>query len=191
MKTPRDYDGHGTHTLSTAAGNFVPGATVFGVGRGTVKGGSPRARVASYKVCWPPAKNGECFDADMLAAFDEAIHDGVDVLSVSIGGDPTDYFNDGISIGTFHAVKNGIVVVCAAGNSGPDAGTVTNVSPWIITVGASTLDREFQAYAEIRSGIRGGRFKGLSLSQPLSEERFYPLITGAQAQAANASAEDA
>ncbi|OWM83629.1 hypothetical protein CDL15_Pgr004058 [Punica granatum] len=191
MKTPRDYNGHGTHTLSTAAGNFVSGAKVFGLGRGTVKGGSPRARVASYKVCWPPAKNGECFDADMLEAFDEAIHDGVDVLSVSIGGDPIDYFKDGISIGTFHAVKNGIVVVCSAGNSGPDAGTVTNVSPWIITVGASTLDREFQADVKIKKGAHGEQFKGLSLSMPLPEDRFYPLITGAQAQAANASALDA
>lgn len=127
----------------------------------------------------------------MLEAFDEAIHDGVDVLSVSIGGEPTDYFNDGISIGTFHAVRNGIVVVCAAGNSGPGAGTVTNVSPWIITVGASTLDREFQSYVELRTGVRGGRFKGLSLSEPLPEDRFYSLITGAQAQAANVSVDDA
>ncbi|KAK4801182.1 hypothetical protein SAY86_021669 [Trapa natans] len=189
MKSPRDYDGHGSHTLSTAAGNFVPGAELFGVGPGTAKGGSPRARVASYKVCWPPTNDeGGCFDADMLAAFDEAIHDGVDVLSVSIGGDPTDYFNDGISIGTFHAVNNGVTVVCAAGNSGPDAGTVTNVSPWIITVGASTLDREFQSFVEIQGD---GRFKGLSLSDPLPENRLYPLITGAQAQAANVSAEDA
>ncbi|KAK4748046.1 hypothetical protein SAY87_014632 [Trapa incisa] len=189
MKTPRDHDGHGTYTLSTAAGNFVPGAALFDVVPGTAKGGSPRARVAAYKVCWPTVgDNGGCYDADMLAAFDEAIHDGVDVLSVSIGGDPNDYFNDGISIGTFHAVKNGITVVCAAGNSGPSAGTVSNVSPWIITVGASTLDREFQSFAKIQSGKQ---FKGLSLSGPLPGNRFYPLITGAQAQAANATAGDA
>lgn len=77
---------------------------------------------------------------------DAAIHDGVDVLSMSIGGDPGDYFGDGIAIGSFHAVKNGIVVVASAGNSGPKAGTVSNTAPWILTVAASTIDREFPSY---------------------------------------------
>jgi Subtilase family len=88
---------------------------------------------------------GECFDADILAAFDNAIHDGVNVLSVSVGGTPGDYFDDAIAIGSFHAVKHGITVACSAGNSGPHAGLVSNVAPWILTVGASTIDREFQS----------------------------------------------
>ena len=78
------------------------------MGNGTAKGGSPKARVAAYKVCWPPINDSECFDADIMAAFDTAIHDGVDVLSVSLGGDPSNYFDDGLSIGAFHAVKHGI-----------------------------------------------------------------------------------
>ncbi|XP_057960816.1 subtilisin-like protease SBT5.4 [Malania oleifera] len=184
----RDHDGHGTHTLSTAAGNFVPRASVFQLGNGTAKGGAPKARVAAYKVCWPPVNGSECFDADILEAFDVAIHDSVDVLSVSVGGDPTDYFNDGLSIGAFHAVKNGVVVVCSAGNSGPAEGTVSNVSPWMITVGASTMDREFQAYVELQNGLR---LKGTSLSKPLPEDRFYPIINSKLAKAANASVNDA
>lgn len=99
--------------------------------------------MAAYKVCWPPKAGNECFDADILAAFDLAIHDGVDVLSVSLGGDPNPLFNDSVAIGSFHAIKHGIVVICSAGNSGPAAGTVTNVAPWQITVGASTMDRKF------------------------------------------------
>lgn len=155
FETAVDVDGHGSHTLSTAGGNFVPNASIFGVGKGTAKGGSPRARVASYKVCWPGTdRTGGCFDADIMAAFDRAIHDGVDVLSLSLGGDPSPYFQDGISIGSFHAVKKGIVVVCSAGNDGPTPGTVSNVSPWIITVGASTLDREFRAFVELRNGLQ-------------------------------------
>lgn len=124
----------------------MPGANIFGYGNGTAKGGSPRARVAAYKVCWPPVNGSECFDADIMAAFDAAIHDGVDVLSVSLGGDPVDFFKDGLAIGSFHAVKNGITVVCSAGNSGPLPGSVSNTAPWMITVGASTMDREFPAY---------------------------------------------
>ncbi|XP_059631171.1 subtilisin-like protease SBT5.4 [Cornus florida] len=185
----RDYNGHGTHTLSTAGGNFVPRASVFGIGNGTAKGGAPRARVAAYKACWPPSK-GECFEADILKAFDQAIHDGVDVLSVSLGFDvPHDYFNDGISIGSFHAAKHGIVVVASAGNEGPAAGTVNNVSPWIITVGASTMDRELGAYVDLNNGMR---LKGKDTSsKPFPEDRFYPLITGAQAKNANALTTDA
>lgn len=75
------------------------------MGNGTAKGGSPKARVAAYKVCWKPINGSECFDNDIMAAFDMAIHDGVDVLSMSLGGNPTDYFNDGMSIGAFMLLR--------------------------------------------------------------------------------------
>jgi subtilisin family serine protease len=152
LNNARDYEGHGSHTLSTIGGNFVYGANVFGFGNGTAKGGSPKARVATYKVCWPKIGNNECFDADIMAAVDMAIHDGVDVLSVSLGGDPDDYFDDGVSIAAFHAVKKGITVVCSAGNDGPTPGTVVNVAPWILTVAASTLDREFDSGVQLHNG---------------------------------------
>nr|CAB3449235.1 unnamed protein product [Digitaria exilis] len=177
--TPRDMDGHGTHTLSTAGGSPVAGASVFGFGNGTASGGSPRARVAAYRVCYPPVNGSECFDADILAAFDAAIHDGVHVLSLSLGGDPTDYFEDGIAIGSFHAVRRGIPVVCSAGNSGPGLGTVSNLAPWIFTTGASTMDREFPSYI------------GQSLSITSLPEKSYPLIDSAKAGADNATTKDA
>lgn len=154
LETARDNQGHGTHTLSTAGGSFVPGANVLGFGNGTAKGGSPKARVAAYKVCWPPIDGNECFDADILAAFDAAISDGVDVLSVSLGGETTEFFEDGTSIGSFHAMRKGISVVASAGNDGPDPETVTNVSPWVFTIGASTLDRDFISYVELGNDKR-------------------------------------
>ncbi|KAL9690644.1 hypothetical protein QQ045_011050 [Rhodiola kirilowii] len=185
FNSPRDTEGHGSHTLSTAGGSPVPGASVFGYGNGTARGGSPRSRVAAYKVCWPPINGNECFDSDILAAFDASIHDGVDVLSVSLGGDPTDYLKDGISIGAFHAVRKGVVVVCSAGNSGPSEGTVTNLSPWIITVGASTMDREFNSYVQIGNK---NHFKGASLSaKSLPASKFYPLVESGSAKLANAT----
>ncbi|KAM7270220.1 hypothetical protein ACFE04_029434 [Oxalis oulophora] len=193
--TARDHDGHGTHTLSTAGGSFVRGANVFGYGNGTAKGGSPKARVAAYKVCWPAGEEGGCFDADIMSAFEAAIHDRVDILSVSLGGDSSEYFEDGIAIGSFHAVQKGISVVLSAGNSGPQSYTVSNSAPWMITVAASTIDREFVSYVSLGRNRLHGRnvhLKGSSLSTgELPDEKFYPLITGAAAKANNASEVDA
>ncbi|XP_027172802.1 subtilisin-like protease SBT5.3 [Coffea eugenioides] len=189
FNSPRDGEGHGSHTLSTAGGNFVVGANVFGYGNGTAKGGSPRARVAAYKVCWPPVSNNECFDADILAGFDMAIHDGVDVISVSLGGDPVPYFNDSIAIGSFHAVKHGIVVICSAGNSGPTPASVSNVAPWQITVAASTMDRHFPSYVVLGNNMR---FSGESLSQEaLPDKKFFPIVAAKSVKAAHASDKDA
>ncbi|KAJ7964649.1 Subtilisin-like protease [Quillaja saponaria] len=188
FETPRDNEGHGSHTLSTAGGNIVAGASVFGLGYGTAKGGSPKARVAAYKVCWPPINGSECYDADIMAGFDMAIHDGVDVLSVSLGGDSTSIFNDSVSIGSFHAVKHGIVVVCSAGNSGPTDGSVENAAPWEITVGASTMDREFPSTVILGNKMQ---YKGQSLSPTALQHKFYPLISSANVKAASASVEDA
>ncbi|KAK7262053.1 hypothetical protein RJT34_29613 [Clitoria ternatea] len=188
LNTARDYEGHGSHTLSTVGGNFVAGANVFGLGNGTAEGGSPKSRVATYKVCWPPVDGNECFDADIMAAFDMAIHDGVDILSLSLGGTASDYFDDGLAIGAFHAIMKGITVVCSAGNSGPTSGTVSNVAPWILTVGASTLDREFDTVVQLHNGQH---FKGASLSKAMPEDKLYPMISAAEAKMTNESEENA
>ncbi|KAK2639987.1 hypothetical protein Ddye_027782 [Dipteronia dyeriana] len=121
----RDGNGHGTHTLATAGGNFAANISVMGNGNGTVKGGAPRARVASYKVSWSGSWGSAGGDpADVLQAFDTAIYDGVDVISASIGFTTEDYFKDVIAIGSFHAIKNDVIVVCSSGNSGPDPTTM-------------------------------------------------------------------
>uniref|UniRef100_A0A0E0DA77 Subtilisin-like protease n=1 Tax=Oryza meridionalis TaxID=40149 RepID=A0A0E0DA77_9ORYZ len=131
--SPRDVVGHGTHTASTAGGNIIHNASILGLAAGTVRGGAPRARVATYKTCW----NGVgCSAASQLKAIDDAIHDGVDILSLSLGGP----FEDP---GTLHVVAKGIPVVYSAGNDGPIAQTVENSSPWLLTVAAATMDRSF------------------------------------------------
>jgi len=143
MLSARDYEGHGSHTLSTAGGSVVPGASAFGFGNGTASGGSPKARVAAYKVCW----DAGCYDADVFAAFEAAISDGVDVISMSLGSDhPSEFSESVISVGSFHAVAHGITMVASAGNSGPAPGSVFNNEPWTLTVGASTMDRDFFSY---------------------------------------------
>ncbi|XAR51085.1 Cucumisin [Bertholletia excelsa] len=154
--SPRDVDGHGTHTASTAAGAHVANASLRGYASGTARGMATTARVATYKVCW---KTG-CFASDILAGMDRAIADGVDVLSLSLGGGSAPYYRDTIAVGAFAAVERGIFVSCSAGNSGPTRATVANVAPWIATVGAGTLDRDFPAYAVLGNGRQ---FTGVSL----------------------------
>ncbi|OEL14656.1 Subtilisin-like protease SBT5.3 [Dichanthelium oligosanthes] len=188
LKTPRDENGHGTHTLSTAGGAAVRGASAFGYGAGTARGGAPRARVAAYRVCFRPINGSECFDADVLAGFEAAIADGVHVISASVGGDATDYLDDAVAIGSLHAVKAGVTVVCSAGNSGPDPGTVTNTAPWILTVAASSIDREFPAFAVFNRT----RIQGRSLSEMwLHGKGFYLIISGAEAMAPGSTQKDA
>ncbi|KAG6767389.1 hypothetical protein POTOM_028593 [Populus tomentosa] len=182
--TARDYDGHGTHTLSTAGGRFVSGANLLSSAYGTAKGGSPNSRVASYKVCWP-----RCSDADVLAGYEAAIHDGVDILSVSLGSGPREYFTHGNAIGAFLAVENGILVVASAGNKGPDPGVVGNVAPWILTVAGSTISREFTSNVILGNNKH---YKGVSFNtntQPAG--KFYPLINSVDAKAANVSSNQA
>ncbi|KAI3914352.1 hypothetical protein MKW98_014959 [Papaver atlanticum] len=138
----RDMKGHGTHCASTAAGSAVSGASLGPYAAGVAQGMAPKARIAVYKVCWPGVN---CPEVDILAAFESAITDGVDVISLSLGGEALPYNQESITIGAFHAMQKGILVSCSAGNRGPKQKTVGNVAPWILTVGASTLDREFPA----------------------------------------------
>uniref|UniRef100_A0A2N9F3Z7 Inhibitor I9 domain-containing protein n=1 Tax=Fagus sylvatica TaxID=28930 RepID=A0A2N9F3Z7_FAGSY len=118
--SPRDANGHGTHTASTAGGSFVGNVSYKGLGSGSVRGGAPHAHLAIYKVCW-----------DVLGG----------LSSIPRFSDVDE--RDDIATGSFHAVARGITVVCAAANYGPSAYTVQNSAPWILTVAASTMDRAF------------------------------------------------
>ncbi|KAK7389240.1 hypothetical protein VNO78_24078 [Psophocarpus tetragonolobus] len=159
-KAPIDEDGHGTHTASTAAGNFVDYADVLGNAKGTAAGIAPYAHLAIYKVC----VGGRCRESDILAALDAAVEDGVDVLSISLGQDEVlPFFRDIIAIGTFAAIQNGIFVSCSAGNSGPFPGSLTNGAPWILTVGASNIDRSIVATVKLGNGQE---LDGESVFQP-------------------------
>lgn len=157
---PIDEDGHGSHTGSTAAGAFVDYAEVLGNAKGTAVGIAPYAHLAFYKVC-----SGErCPESTVLAALDAAVEDGVDVLSISLGVNyPLPFFEDSIAIGAFAATQKGILVSCAAGNYGPSSGTIVNGAPWILTVGASTIDRSIVATTKLGDMQE---FDGESIFQP-------------------------
>ncbi|KAL4188117.1 hypothetical protein AMTRI_Chr09g42490 [Amborella trichopoda] len=181
IESPIDVVGHGTHTASTVAGNSVEGANLYGLAEGTARGGVPSARIAAYKICW---NNAGCSDMDILAGFDAAIGDGVDIISLSVGGPSTSYLTDVIAIGSFHAMKKGILTACSAGNDGPMPETVENYAPWIFTIAASSIDRQFRSKLMLGDGQE---FSGLALNTFPSMKSFYPLITGSSATDPSAS----
>ncbi|KAL3737132.1 hypothetical protein ACJRO7_025972 [Eucalyptus globulus] len=166
---PTDDFGHGTHTASTAAGAPVPHANLLGMAEGTAIGMAPHAHLAIYQVC----SALDCFESDFLAGFDAALADGVDMLSLSLGGDSLPFYMDSLAIATFAAIQRGIFVSCAAGNTGPHLGTVSNVAPWMLTVGASSTDRNFASNVKLGNGVE---YEGEALSQLSFPSTLLPLV---------------
>ncbi|KAJ8440693.1 hypothetical protein Cgig2_005424 [Carnegiea gigantea] len=171
--SPRDHDSHGTHTASTAAGARVVNASYYGLARGTARGGSPSARLAVYKAC----TLDNCAGSTILKAIDDAVKDGVDLISISLGMDlllQSDLLSDPIAIGAFHANQMGVMVVGSAGNGGPDPYTVVNTAPWIFTVAASNIDRDFESTLQLGNG-KSFNGSGITLSN-LTSSSQYPLV---------------
>jgi len=157
--TARDSDGHGTHTASTSAGAGVDHATVLGVDRGPIHGIAPGAHVAVYKVCGAAG----CFSSDSVAAVEQAINDGVNVINFSISGGAQP-FSDAVELAFLDAYAAGVFVAASAGNSGPGAGTTDHQGPWVTTVAASTQQRAFQSTLTVTSGTYTYTTTGASIT---------------------------
>lgn len=175
--SPRDGEGHGSHTSSTAAGNAGVAASIDGTSFGTISGVAPAAKIAAYKVCWTgpdPAVTTDdgCATSDILAAIDAAVSDGVDVISFSIGGGAAQTTVSATDQAFLGAAAAGIFVSAAAGNAGPGASTLDNASPWITTVAASTIP-SYEATVTLGDGIK---MAGASVTVDMNAA--HPPLTG-------------
>ncbi|EXC10740.1 hypothetical protein L484_025324 [Morus notabilis] len=175
MEPNRDDVGHGTHTASTAVGNHVKDASFYGLAKGTARGGVPSARIAAYKVCDVAGCNSDA----PLAAFDDAIDDGVDIITISIGSsEAKDSVKYPIAIGAFHAMVKGILTLNSAGNNEPSFLSVSSVAPWMMSVAASSTDRRTIDNVVLADGktIIGNSVNSFELNGTL-----FPLVDGKSA----------
>ncbi|XP_038689451.1 subtilisin-like protease SBT2.4 isoform X2 [Tripterygium wilfordii] len=163
LLSPFDASGHGSHVTSIAAGNAGVPVIVDGFFYGHACGMAPRARIAVYKAIYPTVGT----ITDLVSAIDQALLDGVDILTLSIGPDepPEDTltFLSVFDVFMLFARRAGVHVVQAAGNQGPAPSTVTSYSPWTVGVAACTTDRRYPRTLLLGNGIR---VEGVGLSGP-------------------------
>jgi len=146
--SPEDSEGHGSHTASTVAGNTVD--VVFQGVSTTISGVAPHAQIISFDVCVPTPPNGACYGDATVAAVDDAIASGVDVINYSISGGSNPY-NDPVELAFLAATEAGIFVSTSAGNAGDTTGesSVAHRSPWVSTVAAASHARIFANAVDI------------------------------------------
>ncbi|XP_059667370.1 subtilisin-like protease SBT2.2 [Cornus florida] len=177
--SPFDGDGHGTHTASIAAGNHGIPVVVAGHHFGNASGMAPRSHIAVYKALY---RSFGGFAADVVAAIDQAAQDGVDIISLSITPNRrppgiATFFNP-IDMALLSAVKAGIFVVQAAGNTGPSPKSIASFSPWIFTVGAATHDRVYGNSIILGNNVT---LPGVGLAPGTKEETMYTLVSALHA----------
>ena len=148
---------HGTHVAGILAGDnglIAPGES----GRPTVGGLSgvaPRAWLGNYRgLAMPDPTYGSIGStADLVAAVDAAVSDGMNVINLSIGGTEIDPRSDALVRAVQGAVRAGVVVVIAAGNDRQTLGYGSIDSPGAasdaITVAATSSSRFFARRASI------------------------------------------
>jgi len=141
---PEDENEHGTHVASTAVGNTL----TFDLGSGNgfnLTGVAPRANIIAYKIA---GSSGTDDNGSSVAAIDQAVINGVDVINYSFGSEAFDPWISAIARAFRNAREAGVIVVTSAANAGPNPGTIGSPAdaPWITSVSASTHDRgEFPA----------------------------------------------
>ena len=190
--SPRDNDGHGSHTASTAAGNHDVPAAVEGVDFGTFSGVAPAAKVSAYKACYVGpdplvTEDDICALSDLMSAINAAARDGVDVINYSIGGGAATTTFATEDTAFYNAASAGIFVAVSAGNDGPGAATADHASPWYTTVAASTVPT-YEGTVSLPNGFLAA---GASVSVPFGETVTAPVVYAGDAAAEGAAPTEA
>lgn len=130
---PYDDNGHGTHVSGIIAANGYSS-------RGKYTGVAPKSNILSIKAL---DKNGSGNTSDIIDAISYVIETkdkyNTKILNLSLGTPANNSSkNDPLSKAVEEAIKNGIIVIAAAGNSGPREGTILSpgINQHVITVGA-------------------------------------------------------
>ncbi|XP_047325090.1 subtilisin-like protease SBT2.6 [Impatiens glandulifera] len=173
--SPLDGDGHGSHTAAIAAGNNGIPVNMYGFEFGKASGMAPRARIAVYKALYRLFGG---FVADVVAAIEQAVHDGVDIINLSVGPNnppaatKTTFLNP-FDATLLAAVKAGVFVVQASGNGGPFPRTVLSYSPWITSVAAAIDDRQYKNHLFLGNG---NILPGLGLSPATHGNKSLTMV---------------
>jgi minor extracellular serine protease Vpr len=161
--TADDLMGHGTFCAMEAAGqeHDAPwGEKIVGV--------APGAWLGNYKV-FPGGRRGGRFSA-ILAAINDAVADGMDVLSMSLGSwPPPPAGQDAFEEALLNAQNAGVLVVASAGNDGPELGTIASPAslPFVLTVGGLKNERRVGTGVSAANGSAAPlTFEGLWGEQP-------------------------
>jgi subtilisin family serine protease len=185
-----DVTGHGTHVAGTAVGNVLNGSIPGGVPNALqVSGVAPHGNLISYKACEGRDENSTstCQSSWTLAAINQAVADGVDVINYSIGGTARDPWQDSGATAMLSAREAGVVVVVAAGNAGPEVGTLKSPgdAPWVIGVAAASHDRTIRnSLVDMTGGAtpppNGGVLHGAGATGGIGPRRLVidPLFPG-------------
>jgi uncharacterized protein (TIGR03437 family) len=166
--SPRDHVGHGTATASTVGANFTAAPAIATSGAFSISGMAPKAYIGNYKILGSPTVNDGTYDDIMVLALEDALNDGMDIVSMSVAGPAfTGPLDTGAACGMTNpatpcdpaatafeaAAQKGLTIVVAAGNSGGSSALGYNPlfnsinspsdAPSVITAGASTSSHQF------------------------------------------------
>jgi minor extracellular serine protease Vpr len=123
---------HGTHVAGIAAGDSgstAPAGSDHPQVTG-LSGVAPRAWLGNYRVFTVPTPIGHVANTpEIVAAFEAAVKDGMDVINFSGGGPQTDPANDAMIEAIHNVAAAGVVPVIAAGNDRDDFGIGSAGSP--------------------------------------------------------------
>ncbi len=186
--SPRDREGHGTAIASVIAGVANSGTVSF-------SGMAPKAYLGSYKIYGSPEVNDFSSDDVIIQALEDAIRDGMDIVSFSTGGPAfTGPLDTGsacglaagvpcdLSAAAFEsAARAGMIIVAAAGNSGNDGlsypalHTVSSPAnaPSVIAVGATTNSHYFDETVSVEVASAPSSLRGITANA--AYDAYSPL----------------